>query len=182
MRLWRGQLPRVRTGLDLSLVWSPMEHAPDPRGGVLGDHERDAAVPIAGDGRRDRRGRGVRGAGLLVGSEGMAPGPSRDHVLAPHLHATLASEGPGTGEEPDDMEAASRGGTGGRAMRAHTIRARPETRQGSAARPVMLVTLGVPLDHAAAAFAIDNAVEAGTELFVVNVTALEPLGLSTMLG
>jgi hypothetical protein len=46
----------------------------------------------------------------------------------------------------------------------------------------VLATLGVPLDPKAAAFAIDSAVETGLELVVVNVTKLEPLGLSMILG
>ncbi|MBI3647259.1 MAG: universal stress protein [Actinobacteria bacterium] len=49
-------------------------------------------------------------------------------------------------------------------------------------RPVLLATLGVPFDERAAAFAVDSAVESGSPLIVANVTALEPLGLSVMLG
>jgi nucleotide-binding universal stress UspA family protein len=42
--------------------------------------------------------------------------------------------------------------------------------------------MGVPLDEAAIAFAIDTAVETGGSLIVVNVTRLEPLALSVRLG
>jgi hypothetical protein len=49
-------------------------------------------------------------------------------------------------------------------------------------RPVLLVTLGAPFDHAAAAFAVDSAVEAGEPLVIANITALQPLGLSVHLG
>jgi universal stress protein family protein len=46
----------------------------------------------------------------------------------------------------------------------------------------MLATLGVPFDPEASSFAVDSAVEAGQPLLVVNVTALEPLAMSVMLG
>jgi hypothetical protein len=55
-------------------------------------------------------------------------------------------------------------------------------REASAGRPVMLATLGVPFDPEASSFAVDSAVEAGQPLLVVNVTALEPLAMSVMLG
>jgi nucleotide-binding universal stress UspA family protein len=45
-------------------------------------------------------------------------------------------------------------------------------------RPVLLATLGVPFDAAAAAFAVDSAVESGQPLVVVNVVELPPLGMS----
>ena len=61
-------------------------------------------------------------------------------------------------------------------------RVRPGAARRSSGRPVLLATLGVPLDPKASAFAVDSAVEAGRELIVANVTKLEPLGLSTMLG
>lgn len=48
-------------------------------------------------------------------------------------------------------------------------------------RPVLLATLGVPLDEAAIAFAIDTAVETGGSLIVVNVTRLEPRSRSVKL-
>lgn len=67
-------------------------------------------------------------------------------------------------------------------MTVATSRSRPRTWAGSAGRSVMLATLGVPLDRDAATFAVDSAVEAGRELIVVNVTVLEPLGLSMILG
>lgn len=46
----------------------------------------------------------------------------------------------------------------------------------------MLATLGVPLDPNASAFAVDSAVETGRGLIVVNVTRLEPLRLSIVMG
>lgn len=52
----------------------------------------------------------------------------------------------------------------------------------SPGRPVLLATLGVPLDARAAVFAVDSAVETGRDLVVVNVTTLEPLGLSMIMG
>lgn len=52
----------------------------------------------------------------------------------------------------------------------------------SGAGPVLLATLGVPLDPAATAFAVDSAVMAGGGLVLANITLLEPLGLSMVLG
>jgi nucleotide-binding universal stress UspA family protein len=49
-------------------------------------------------------------------------------------------------------------------------------------RPILLATIGAPFDEEATAFAVDSAVEAGQPLIVANITALEPLGLSVMLG
>jgi hypothetical protein len=51
-----------------------------------------------------------------------------------------------------------------------------------ATRPVLLATLGVPFDRAAAAFAVDAAVEAGQVLVVANVVELPPLGMSVGMG
>jgi hypothetical protein len=52
----------------------------------------------------------------------------------------------------------------------------------ASSRPVLLATLEVPFDDAAAAFAVDAAVECGQALIVVNVVAM-PLGpLCVMLG
>lgn len=50
------------------------------------------------------------------------------------------------------------------------------------ARPVLLATLGVPFDEAAVAVAVDGAVETGQPLIIVNVTRLEPLALSLLMG
>ncbi|HEY6565972.1 MAG TPA: universal stress protein [Actinomycetota bacterium] len=49
-------------------------------------------------------------------------------------------------------------------------------------RPILLATMGVPFDEAAAVFAVDSAVESGQPLIVVNVTRLEPLSLSLLMG
>jgi nucleotide-binding universal stress UspA family protein len=49
-------------------------------------------------------------------------------------------------------------------------------------RPVLLVTLGVPFDPDATAFAVDAAVEAGQPLIVANVVDLPPLSMSVNLG
>jgi hypothetical protein len=53
---------------------------------------------------------------------------------------------------------------------------------GAAGRPVLLATLGVPLNDEASVFAVDTAVESGQRLVVANVTALEPLRMSIALG
>jgi len=45
-------------------------------------------------------------------------------------------------------------------------------------RPVLLATLGVPFEPAAAAFAVDSAVESGQPLLVVNAVELPPLAMS----
>jgi nucleotide-binding universal stress UspA family protein len=50
------------------------------------------------------------------------------------------------------------------------------------AGPVMLATLGVPFVEEAVAVAVDGAVETGQPLIVVNVTRLEPLSLSLLMG
>ena len=56
------------------------------------------------------------------------------------------------------------------------------TGRDAAGRPVLLATLGVPLNEAASVFAVDTAVESGQRLVVANVTALEPLRMSIALG
>jgi len=56
------------------------------------------------------------------------------------------------------------------------------TGSGAAGRPVLLATMGVPLDEEASVFAVDTAVESGQRLLVVNVTTLEPLRMSITLG
>jgi universal stress protein family protein len=48
----------------------------------------------------------------------------------------------------------------------------PALRGPGRSRPVMLVTLGVPFDAQASAFAVESAVEAGQPLLVVNVVDL----------
>ena len=53
---------------------------------------------------------------------------------------------------------------------------------GSAGRPVLLVTFGVPLDEAASVFAVDTAVESGQRLVLANLTTLQPLRMSLVLG
>jgi nucleotide-binding universal stress UspA family protein len=52
----------------------------------------------------------------------------------------------------------------------------------SEAGPVILVTLGVPFDRRAVAFAVGSAVEAGTSLLLVNVVDLEPLACAQAMG
>jgi Universal stress protein family len=56
------------------------------------------------------------------------------------------------------------------------------TGQGAAGRPVLLATMGVPLDEEATVFAVDTAVESGQRLVMANVTTLEPLRMSITLG
>src|SRR5262245_62536608 len=54
--------------------------------------------------------------------------------------------------------------------------------RGDPGRPVLLATMGVPLDEEASAFAVDTAVESGQRLIVANVTVLEPLRMSIVHG
>ena len=54
--------------------------------------------------------------------------------------------------------------------------------RGARGRPVLLATMGVPLDEEASIFAVDTAVESGQRLVMANVTALEPLRMSIALG
>jgi hypothetical protein len=54
--------------------------------------------------------------------------------------------------------------------------------EAAGARPVMLATLGVPFVEAAVAVAVDGAVETGQPLIVVNVTRIEPISLSVIMG
>lgn len=56
------------------------------------------------------------------------------------------------------------------------------TGPGASGRPVLLATMGVPLDEEASVFAVDTAVESGERLVVANVTTLEPLRMSIALG
>jgi hypothetical protein len=56
------------------------------------------------------------------------------------------------------------------------------TGRGDAGRPVLLATMGVPLNEEASVFAVDSAVESGQRLVMANVTALEPLRMSITLG
>jgi nucleotide-binding universal stress UspA family protein len=51
-----------------------------------------------------------------------------------------------------------------------------------AGRPILLATLGAPFDEEAVAVAVDAAVESGGALIVANITRLEPLALSVMMG
>jgi nucleotide-binding universal stress UspA family protein len=52
----------------------------------------------------------------------------------------------------------------------------------AAGRPILLVTMGTPFDEEAVAVAVDAAVESGEALIVANITRLEPLALSVMMG
>jgi nucleotide-binding universal stress UspA family protein len=63
-----------------------------------------------------------------------------------------------------------------------TRRPKAGERTGASGRPVLLATLGAPFDEAAATFAVDSAVESGSPLIVANVTRLDPLSLSVILG
>lgn len=54
--------------------------------------------------------------------------------------------------------------------------------ESAGARPVMLVTLGVPFVEAAIAVAVDGAVETGQPLIVANVTRVDPFSLSLAMG
>jgi nucleotide-binding universal stress UspA family protein len=52
----------------------------------------------------------------------------------------------------------------------------------TAGRPVLLATLGVPFDPAAAEFAVDTAVESGEPLILANVVDLPPFAMSVSMG
>ena len=69
-------------------------------------------------------------------------------------------------------------------MRTSTQTRDPSTAEPavSEGRPVVLATLGVPLDGSATTFAIDAAVDGGRSLILANVTRLEPLMLSVRMG
>lgn len=58
----------------------------------------------------------------------------------------------------------------------------PVQAMGARGRPVLLATLGVPFDPAAAELAVDSAVEAGQPLIVANVVELPPLPMSVIMG
>ena len=62
------------------------------------------------------------------------------------------------------------------------IRRGSAERGAARSRPVLLATLGVPFDLAAAEVAVDSAVETGLPLIIANVVELAPLPLSLMLG
>jgi nucleotide-binding universal stress UspA family protein len=65
------------------------------------------------------------------------------------------------------------------------VRRRSRSRGGvtsGSGKPILLATFGVPFDEAAVAVALDAAVESGGPLIVANVTRLEPLALSVMMG
>lgn len=46
----------------------------------------------------------------------------------------------------------------------------------------MLVTMGTPFEEEAVAVAVDAAIESGEALIVANITRLEPLGMSMIMG
>jgi nucleotide-binding universal stress UspA family protein len=52
----------------------------------------------------------------------------------------------------------------------------------AAGRPILLATLRALFDEEAVAVAVDAAVESGEALIVANITRLEPLALSVMMG
>lgn len=66
--------------------------------------------------------------------------------------------------------------------RAHPLRNVGNVNVGAGGRPILLATLGAPFADEAVVFAVDSAVEAGQPLIVANVTTLEPLGMSVILG
>jgi len=49
-------------------------------------------------------------------------------------------------------------------------------------RPILLATMGAPFDEGAVGVAVDAAVESGEPLIVANITRLEPLRLSMVMG
>jgi hypothetical protein len=58
----------------------------------------------------------------------------------------------------------------------------PSSVTSSAGRPILLATFGAPFDEEAISVAVDAAVESGEALIVANITRLEPLPLSVMMG
>jgi universal stress protein family protein len=58
----------------------------------------------------------------------------------------------------------------------------PSAVASAAGRPILLATFGAPFDEEAVAVAVDAAVESGEALIVANITRLEPLALSVMMG
>ena len=58
----------------------------------------------------------------------------------------------------------------------------PGAATSAGGRPILLATLGAPFEEEAIAIAIDAAVESGEPLIVANITRLEPLALSVMMG
>jgi hypothetical protein len=65
---------------------------------------------------------------------------------------------------------------------ARTVPRDPTQQSATPSGPVVLATLGVPFSENAVAAALDAAVEAGLPLVLVNVTRIEPLSLSLLLG
>src|SRR5688572_28669385 len=67
-----------------------------------------------------------------------------------------------------------------------TSQGRDDIRSGAVppweARPVLLVTFGVPFDRRAIAFAVDSALDTGSSLLIVNVVDLEPLACAQAMG
>jgi hypothetical protein len=58
----------------------------------------------------------------------------------------------------------------------------PEAITSAAGRPILLATFGAPFDEEAIGVAVDAAVESGEPMIVANITKLEPLALSVMMG
>lgn len=58
----------------------------------------------------------------------------------------------------------------------------PGALTSAAGRPILLATMGTPFDEEAVGVAVDAAVESGEALIVANITKLEPLALSVMMG
>jgi hypothetical protein len=58
----------------------------------------------------------------------------------------------------------------------------PSAVASAAGRPILLATFGAPFDEEAISVAVDAAVESGEALIVANITRLEPLPLSVMMG
>ncbi len=67
-------------------------------------------------------------------------------------------------------------------MRTRPLHDEGDVDAGSGGRPILLATLGAPFDDDAVVFAVDSAVEAGQPLIVANITVLEPLAMSVILG
>src|SRR5215470_13014069 len=106
LRLRRRRLRAARRAVAVRQVRAHLEHRPDPRGRVLGDHAGHAAPPDQRDGHRGRDYRADRGPGADPRPAAADPAPSADDLLVHVLHAAVAASGARARQEPDPVEAA----------------------------------------------------------------------------
>jgi nucleotide-binding universal stress UspA family protein len=70
----------------------------------------------------------------------------------------------------------------GMSARPQLDRGVPIAIEAAGGRPILLATMGTPFDEEAVGVAVDAAVESGEALIVANITRLEPLGMSMIMG